>query len=107
MIYGGNENEVPPEQRFIGKTTVLGAGYGMGAIKFQAQLKNMGKDLDYDTCRFIIKQYRQVNRYIADWWNQLNMVLVYIINQKPVEVDRVGVRDNTLYGHSSSKRPVP
>ena len=96
-IYGGNEWDITPEQRFIGKTTVLGAGYGMGAIKFQAQLKNMGKDLDYDTCRFIIKQYRQVNRYIADWWNQLNGVLMYMINQKPVVVDRAGLLETSPF----------
>ena len=97
MIYGVRESEVSAEQRFIGKTTVLGAGYGMGAIKFQAQLKNMGKDLDYDTCRFIIKQYRQVNRYIADWWNQLNGVLTYMINQKPVVVDRAGLLESSPF----------
>ena len=96
-IYGGDEWDITPEQRFIGKTTVLGAGYGMGAIKFQAQLKNMGKDLDYDTCRFIIKQYRQVNRYIADWWNQLNGVLMYMINQKPVVVDRAGLLETSPF----------
>ena len=96
-IYGGNEWDITPEQRFIGKTTVLGAGYGMGAIKFQAQLKNMGKDLDYDTCRFIIKQYRQVNRYIADWWNELNNVLVYMTNQKPIVVDRAGLLETSPF----------
>ena len=97
MIYGVPESEVSPEQRFIGKTTVLGAGYGMGAIKFQVQLKNMGKDLDYDTCRFIIKQYRQVNRYIADWWNELNNVLVYMTNQKPIVVDRAGLLETSPF----------
>jgi DNA polymerase len=97
MIYGISEDEVSPEQRFIGKTTVLGAGYGMGAIKFQVQLKNMGKDLDYDTCRFIIKQYRNANHRIADWWNHLNMVMTHIINQKPVEVDRVGLLTTTPF----------
>jgi len=97
MIYGIGEHNVSPEQRFIGKTTVLGAGYGMGAIKFQVQLKNMGKDLDYDTCRFIIKQYRNVNHRISDWWNQLNMVMTHIINQKPVEVDRAGLLTTTPF----------
>lgn len=97
MIYNVADDQVSPEQRFIGKTTVLGAGYGMGAIKFQVQLKNMGKDLDYDTCRFIIKQYRNVNHRISDWWNHLNTVLLHIINQKPVEVDRVGLMASTPF----------
>jgi DNA polymerase I-like protein with 3'-5' exonuclease and polymerase domains len=38
-IYGVQEEDVTKEQRFVGKTTILGAGYGMGAPKFQLQLK--------------------------------------------------------------------
>ena len=91
------ESEVTAEQRFIGKTTVLGAGYGMGAEKFQAQLSNMGKDLDLDTCRFIIKQYRGVNRRIAEWWNHLNLVLTALAYNKPVQVDSVGLMETSPF----------
>lgn len=91
------ESEVTAEQRFIGKTTVLGAGYGMGAEKFQAQLSNMGKDLDLDTCRFIIKQYRGVNRRIAEWWNHLNLVLTALASNKPVQVDSVGLMETSPF----------
>ena len=34
-IYGVKEETVTKDQRFVGKTTILGAGYGMGAPKFQ------------------------------------------------------------------------
>ena len=37
-IYDVPEEDITKEQRFVGKTTILGAGYGMGALKFQAQL---------------------------------------------------------------------
>ena len=30
-IYGVAESDVTKDQRFVGKTTILGAGYGMGA----------------------------------------------------------------------------
>jgi DNA polymerase I-like protein with 3'-5' exonuclease and polymerase domains len=34
-IYGVNrEEDVTKDQRFVGKTTILGAGYGMGAVRF-------------------------------------------------------------------------
>ena len=75
QIYGASEDEIDQEQRFIGKTTVLGAGYGMGAVKFQRQLQTMGKHVDIDTCKHIIKQYRYSNQYIAQWWNTLTTVL--------------------------------
>jgi DNA polymerase len=91
------ESDVTDQQRFIGKTTVLGAGYGMGAEKFQAQLSNMGKELDIDTCRFIIKQYRGVNRRIAEWWNHLNLVLTALTANKPVQVDSVGLMETSPF----------
>jgi DNA polymerase len=84
-------SDVDDHQRFIGKTTVLGAGYGMGGVKFQAQLATMGKDVDIDTCKFIIKQYRLANPAIASWWNHLNLVLERMVHNKPMEIDRVGL----------------
>ena len=36
-IYDKPETEITKDERFVGKTTILGAGYGMGAAKFQAQ----------------------------------------------------------------------
>ena len=91
QIYHKSTELITPEERFIGKTTVLGAGYGMGGVKFQAQLANMGKRVDIDMCRHIIKQYRQSNRAIASWWNELNVVLFNILAQKESEVDKVGL----------------
>lgn len=93
LIFNRSQTDVTPDQRFIGKTTVLGAGYGMGGEKFQTQLSNMGKNLDIDTCRFIIKQYRQANRRISEWWNHLNMVLHYIATNRPLAVDAIGLME--------------
>jgi len=83
-IYNIDPEHVSAPMRFIGKTTVLGAGYGMGAVKFQLQLLNMGTDADLDTCKHIIKQYRQNNTRIAQWWNHLNSVLDHMIASKPI-----------------------
>jgi DNA polymerase len=92
MIYGKPEGEITAEERFIGKTTVLGAGYGMGAVKFQAQLLTMGKGLDLDTCKYIIKMYRQSNHFIAQWWSSLNTVLERMATQRALErIDAPGV----------------
>jgi DNA polymerase len=82
---------VSPEQRFIGKTTVLGAGYGMGAIKFQMQLSTMGKDVDIDTCKYIIKQYRAANPHIAKWWNHLTLALDFMMQNREFDIDSVGL----------------
>jgi DNA polymerase len=91
-IFGIAENEVTADQRFIGKTTVLGAGYGMGAVKFQMQLSSMGKELDLDMCRFIIKQYRNANSWIASWWNHLTgVVMPKMLQNESADVDTVGL----------------
>jgi DNA polymerase len=91
-IYGVYDMDfITPEQRFIGKTTVLGAGYGMGAVKFQAQLLTMGKGLDIDTCKFIIRQYRNANPQISSWWNHLTMALECMLHNKPLDIDKVGL----------------
>lgn len=87
MIYSKSPEDVTPEERFIGKTTVLGAGYGMGAAKFQLQLRNMGKYVDHDTCSYIIKMYRNSNRHISAWWSHLTKVLECMIGERAFEVD--------------------
>lgn len=91
LIYGKYEEYITAEERFIGKTTVLGCGYGMGAIKFQRQLATMGKDVDYDTCSHIIRQYRMANYNISSWWNTLNHLLDCMIHSQEADVDVRGV----------------
>lgn len=92
MIYNKLEEAITDEERFIGKTTVLGAGYGMGAVKFQRQLQSMGKYVDLDTCKHIIKKYRYSNPRIATWWNELNVVLNYMLANKVSDrIDMVGL----------------
>jgi len=91
-IFGVMEGDVTADQRFIGKTTVLGAGYGMGGIKFQMQLSSMGKDLDIDMCKFIIKQYRAANPFISQWWNHLSgVVMPKMLRNEPADIDNVNL----------------
>ena len=74
-IYGIQEDQVSKDQRFVGKTTILGAGYGMGALKFQAQLKSFGTEIDLDEARRIINIYRDANWKISHVWREAqNMV---------------------------------
>lgn len=67
-IYRKPFTEVDDAERFVGKTTILGAGYGMGAIKFQVQLKNFGVELSESECRRILTTYREGFPYIPMLW---------------------------------------
>ena len=79
-IYGVPETEVTKDQRHVGKTTVLGAGYGMGGDKFQAALKNgfPSVDLPLHETKRIISVYREANWAIADLWKRAGIMLQYL-----------------------------
>lgn len=69
-IYHKPASEVDDAERFVGKTTILGAGYGMGAAKFQIQLKNFGVELSEAECRRILTTYRDGFPAIPNLWAQ-------------------------------------
>jgi len=69
-IYTKDESEITKEERFVGKTTILGAGYGMGAKKFGAQLKTFGMEIEEVEAIRIINVYRQTYPSITGLWTQ-------------------------------------
>jgi len=77
-IYGKAFDQITKEERFVGKTTILGAGYGMGAAKFQAALKNSKPPMDItlDEARRVIDIYRKTNPYITALWREAQQVIV-------------------------------
>jgi len=74
-IYGVPEEEVTDSQRFVGKTTILGCGYGMGAVKFKAQLKTFNVDMELEECERIIHVYRATYPMIPLLWQQAGRAL--------------------------------
>jgi DNA polymerase I-like protein with 3'-5' exonuclease and polymerase domains len=90
-IYGKAESEVTKEERFVGKTTILGAGYGMGPIKFKNQLKVFGVDLPQEECQRIIRVYRETYPRIPQLWRQAGDALVAIANEQTAILGREGV----------------
>jgi DNA polymerase len=74
-IYGVPEEEVTDDQRFVGKTTILGCGYGMGAAKFKAQLKTFNVDMELEECERIIFIYRATYPKIPQLWQQAGRAL--------------------------------
>ena len=70
-IYARPISREDPIERFVGKTCILGLGYGTGALKLQHTLKTQppGADLTKDKCDEIVKLYRKENKKIVDLWN--------------------------------------
>jgi len=92
-IYGCSEEEVTKDQRFVGKTTILGAGYGMGAVKFQAQLKNFGFEMDLDEARRVINIYRDANWKINQLWRDAQNMVKNLSRGDAVQFGRQGILD--------------
>tara|TARA_R100000995_G_C3478012_1_gene122099 strand:+ start:81 stop:1934 length:1854 start_codon:yes stop_codon:yes gene_type:complete len=81
-IYSKKAEDVTKEERFVGKQTVLGCGYGMGAKRFQVQLKNFGVELDEDECQRIIDIYRTTYLDIPYLWYDAGDCLSAIMKDK-------------------------
>lgn len=97
-IYDKPVDKVNDSERFVGKTTILGAGYGMGAAKFQAQLKTFGVELPLDECQYIIAVYRQTYPMIPALWKQGGQAIKAMINQNTAQFGREGAVVVNLMG---------
>ena len=90
-IYGKAEADITKDERFVGKTTILGAGYGMGAVKFQAQLKTFGYDMDLEEARRVIAVYRSANGHINFLWREAQQAIEAMARGDSAPLGKVGV----------------
>jgi DNA polymerase len=90
-IYGKGTSEITKEERFVGKTTILGAGYGMGAPKFKAQLKTFGTEVTDEEARHIIQVYRQTYPNIVRLWRDAQSALEALTKDSTTSLGRDGV----------------
>jgi DNA polymerase I-like protein with 3'-5' exonuclease and polymerase domains len=89
-IYGKPQEEITKDERFVGKTTILGAGYGMGPAKFKVQLKTFNVDLSEEECKRIISVYRETYPRIPQLWKQASSALLAIANEQTAPLGREG-----------------
>jgi len=85
-IYGKPADQITKDERFVGKTTILGCGYGMGAVKFKAQLKNFGADLEVEECERIIRVYRETYPHISGLWSTCNVALLAMMRDQEYNI---------------------
>ena len=71
-VFGGEIDEITKVQRFIGKTCILGLGYGMGAKRFRETLKqgigDISADLSLNEANDVVQLYRMTHQRIAGLW---------------------------------------
>ena len=91
-IYGvKREEDITKDQRFVGKTTILGAGYGMGAVRFKDQLASFGFEMELDEARRVIQVYRDTNWKIGHLWREAQHVLKCMYNMDSAPLGLEGV----------------
>jgi DNA polymerase I-like protein with 3'-5' exonuclease and polymerase domains len=81
-IYNKKITKENPIERFVGKTCILGLGYGTGALKLQHTLKTQppGANLEEDECKRIVNLYRESNSDIVRLWRYGDTLLGDIAN---------------------------
>jgi DNA polymerase I-like protein with 3'-5' exonuclease and polymerase domains len=90
-IYSKGLEEITKEERFVGKTTILGCGYGMGAQKFGAQLKTFGTEINDAEARKIITIYRETYPNIVGLWRQAQLALEALTKNMKTSLGKSGV----------------
>ena len=73
---------VTEEERFVGKTTILGCGYGMGHVKFRLQLRAFGVDLSEEWCKKVLRTYRDEYSHIPALWEEAHVCLDALSDEK-------------------------
>lgn len=81
-IYEREISKANPVERFVGKTCILGLGYGTGALKLQHTLKTSppGADLTEEQCKDIVSLYRETNDKIIQLWRDGDEVIQDLAN---------------------------
>lgn len=113
MVYNKTITKENPVERFVGKTCILGLGYGTGATKLQHTLQTTppGVVIDEYEAKRIVQVYRQANYMIPKLWNDCDRALTwmmsggssrmssyYLDDKQVVEITQEGIRlPNKLY----------
>lgn len=94
-IYNKPIGQVTPDERFMGKQTVLGCGYGLGAFGFSSML-----DITYDVqiplgeAKSIVNAYRKNAPKVVAFWDRIGKAMMQARRQlnKIVKIaDNLGV----------------
>lgn len=82
-VYNRTITKADEVERFVGKTCILGLGYGTGALKLQhtlATAQPVSVKLEEDECKRIVGVYRDKNDRIIALWREADDMLSTMMN---------------------------
>jgi len=75
-VYERPITKINKTERAVGKTCILGLGYGTGWAKLQQTLKlAAGVELDERECKRLVSVYRNINSKVIDLWRECEEAL--------------------------------
>jgi DNA polymerase len=85
-----------PDERFMGKQAVLGAGYGLGAGGFQYMLDDSyDRQIDIEFAQQVVDAYRAASPKVTAFWKRLNDGFMHVVRSRR---ERVQVTGNIAMG---------
>jgi len=89
-VYGRKITKADKVERFVGKTCILGLGYGMGAEKFRRTLEigqgGISVKIDLNEADRIVRLYRAKNWKIVQLWQKCGNALNNMVAQVSGEI---------------------
>lgn len=86
-IFSKPVSEITNEERHLGKTIVLGAGYGLGPTKFHASVTAQGIEITKRLAEKSISSYRDLHSGVPEFWRATEMAakkaVATYLNKKP------------------------
>lgn len=85
-IYGKPEDGITSSERFMGKQTVLGCGYGLGGGGFRAMLdETYDVQIEPDEAHSLVRLYRRNAPDVVKFWRRLDKALAHAIENVGTE----------------------
>ena len=90
-IYNKPASDITLSERFLGKTVILGCGYGVGHVKLRTTLKQAGVEIDEAEAKRIIDAYRTTYTRIPDLWRSADKALTAMVSGQAAQMDVPGI----------------
>lgn len=88
--FGRELSKVSKSERFVGKTCILGLGYGMGAVKLHATFAAAGLDVSFETTKRFVDVYREGYPEIPTAWRKIENCAKKALSSSAPVPDRFG-----------------
>ena len=84
LVFGKPVTKANKLERFVGKTCILGLGYGMGAVRLQKTLKLGSGGVNYimsvEECQAIVDLYRRQYAAITAFWRVCQRAIIDMVD---------------------------